>query len=220
VDSQGRQLEVLELQGADKKFKVKNLGTGRTLRRGARALANLIREAPPQAPPPPAPAQAAPPRRKKPKRPLTPAQIAAGFGGKRAQARRGYAPPPPHPEPIYEEYPGLEDPEQHQFPPQGYPGYDYGSTTGQAPVSMPYREEYPSSGYTAPPPRPVAPHPSQPGVPPELADVIQHASPSELVAYLVLNLLSIPPHQASNTILIDKVFARAKTEWKTRTRGW
>lgn len=97
-DSKGRELEIVELQGADGKFAVLNSKTNRTLRRGPRALKTLIKRGPPGAQPaarPPTPAQKK--KRARKQREMSEAQKAFFARGKARKAARkdlGLANPP------------------------------------------------------------------------------------------------------------------------------
>jgi hypothetical protein len=189
TDARGRRLEVLELQGSDGKFGVRNLESNRTMRRGPRALVSLERDFGP-------PSLSEAKRRPPPKRGLSPAQIAAGFGGGGGKKRPKSKRPP-------------SGPRLAMSPPSGvlYHGVEEGEPWGQW---MARTVEAERAVTAPPPPGPPDPH---------LSVLIRQTAASDLVAHVVLELLALPPERAHNPLHVDRAFAKAKTDWKLRRRG-
>lgn len=188
TDSKGRELEVVAPQGPDGKFLVRNVQTGRTLKRGARALKDMVRAVPaapaahgvheaiPAAPPTP--------RRRPAPRQMSEAQRAffAKGGAARRKARSA----------------GLANPDQEEvgYPMASFRGGSGGFHPGAGMFSNPYDEDYGHDEEEDYEPLPAPPyHPPYPTAPaPMLPN--PHRYPSELAKFVCEQIAQMDAREA------------------------
>lgn len=200
ADVNGRQLEVLQQAGPDGRYLVKNVGTGRTMSRGPRALIQLVREAAPQG------------------------YGQQGYGQQQAvPSFGGVAPPAQRPNPWGGAAPPVDFDEEEfdENPPEvGFP------SMGEGPPPMAYAPPTPPRRA---PPRRAPPVRRKPPVPAAAAPRNGHATPgpragaaqpggypSELTAFVAGKLAAMRPDLAQSPMFVSREVAGALAEWKAR----
>ena len=198
TDGAGVPFAVLTPLEADGRFTVRNQRTGRTVRKGPRALRDLVQDSAPAAGAPaaftPPLAPQPPQRRRPPPRRFTPGQIAAGFGGGASQPFRPTVAP------------SSAD--------LGYAaqGFEHG---GPPPLMRPPLPPAPEPMRHAPPMR--SGWPSQPQ---QLESPQYGVAPSALVAFVVEQLLQMPPEHAASPSMVSRAIGHALAAWKSRPQQW